>query len=51
MVDMLIPVIGIALILFMYLEGSHQLLINLPITKINLQDLKKQGDLYINLLM
>lgn len=51
MLDMLIPVIGIALILFMYLEGGHQLLINLPITKINLQDLKKQGDLYINLLM
>lgn len=39
--DMLIPVAGIALILFVYLEGIHQLLPLLPVGKVNLQELKQ----------
>ena len=51
MVDLLIPVAGIALILFLYLEGSHQLLINLPIPRISLQELKDSGAMYMGMFM
>ena len=51
MLDLLIPVAGIALILLVYLEGTHQLLGALPIPKINLQELESTITLYMNQLM
>ena len=44
--DMLIPVAGIALILFAYLEGVHQLLLALPIQKISLREFQNTTDMY-----
>lgn len=44
--DMLIPVAGIALILFAYLEGVHQLLLTLPIQKISLREFQNTTDMY-----
>lgn len=40
LLDMLIPVAGIALILIVYLEGIHRLLGILPIQKLNIQELR-----------
>ena len=38
---MLIPVAGFILILFVYLEGIHQLLPLLPVGKVDVQQLKQ----------
>lgn len=51
MLDLLIPVAGIALILLAYLEGTHRLLGLLPIPKINLQEFKDTITIYMNQLM
>jgi hypothetical protein len=51
MLDLLIPVAGIALILLVYLEGTHQLLSALPIPKINLQEFKDSATIYMNQFM
>ena len=51
MLDLLIPVAGIALILLVYLEGTHQLLGTLPIPKINLQEFKDSATIYMNQFM
>lgn len=51
LVDMLIPVAGVALILIVYVEGIHQLLLLLPVGKVNLQELKEKLFLYIGTLM
>ncbi len=51
MLDLLIPVAGIALILLVYLEGTHQLLGMLPIQKINLQELKGAVTMYMDQFM
>ena len=49
--DIAIPVAGMALIVLVYLEGSHQLLGLLPIQKVNVQEMRDTADLYFNLLM
>ena len=46
MLDLLIPAAGIVLIVFMYLEGSHQLLVNLPIQKFSLQEFQNTTEMY-----
>ena len=51
LVDMLIPVAGIALILIVYIEGIHQLLGYLPVGKINLEELKDMVTNYVEMLM
>jgi hypothetical protein len=51
MLDLLIPAAGIALILLVYLEGTHQLLSALPIPKINLQEFKDSATIYMNQFM
>ena len=51
LVDMLVPVAGIALILIVYIEGIHQLLGYLPVNKINLQELKDAVKYYAETLM
>lgn len=51
LVDMLVPVAGIALILIVYIEGIHQLLSYLPVNKINLQELKDAVKYYAETLM
>ena len=50
MLDMLIPAAGIALILFVYLEGIHQLLPHLPVERVSLKDMKEMSSLYLTLL-
>ena len=49
--DLAIPAVGVALIVFLYLEGSHQLLINLPVKKFKLKDLENMLTLYLTMLM
>ena len=48
--DILIPVAGMFLILFVYIEGFHQLLGHLPIEKVNLKELKDMVAFYIGML-
>ena len=51
MLDLLIPVVGIALIVFVYLEGGRQMLANLPIQRINMQELKDSLSMSTMMLM
>lgn len=46
LVDMLVPVVGVFLILLVYVEGAHQLVCNLPIPKIDLEELKEMISTY-----
>lgn len=46
----LIPVAGMFLILFVYIEGFHQLLGHLPIEKVNLKEFKDMVAFYIGML-
>ena len=48
--DILIPVAGMFLILFVYIEGFHQLLGHLPIEKVNLKEFKDMVAFYIGML-
>lgn len=45
----LIPVIGIALILLVYLEGFHQVLVALPIEKLDFQEFRDAIQLYLDM--
>ena len=49
--DILIPVAGVFLILFVYIEGFHQLLGHLPIEKVNLKEFKDMVAFYIGMLL
>ena len=49
--DILIPVAGMFLILFVYIEGFHQLLGHLPIEKVNLKEFKDTVAFYIGMLL
>ena len=51
LLDTLIPVAGVALILFVNIEGIHRLLGVLPIPKLDLQELKDMITVYGSLLM
>lgn len=48
---LLIPVAGICLILFVYLEGAHRLLFHLPFDKIDLEELRQTADMYSNVML
>ncbi len=50
LLDALIPVAGIFLILFVYIESFHQLLGHLPIEKVDLQEIKNMVTFYIAML-
>lgn len=51
LVDMLVPVAGVFLILLVYVEGAHQLVCNLPIPKIDLEELKEMISTYGSMLL
>ena len=50
-ISLLIPLAGIILILFVYFEGVHQLLLNLPMKKVSLQELLEYQQLLSAMLM
>lgn len=50
LLGLLIPVAGIFLILIVYLEGAHQLLFQLPIEKVDLNEIKELTVLYSSIL-
>ena len=50
-ISLLIPLAGIILILFVYFEGVHQLLLNLPMKKVSVQELLEYQQLLSAMLM
>lgn len=50
LLDTLIPVAGMALIVLVYIECTHQLLGHLPIKKVNLRELRDRITFYMNML-
>ena len=51
LLDLLIPVAGVILIVFVYLEGGHRLLGLLPVEKVNLEELRQMFLLYSSMAM
>jgi len=50
LLNLVIPAVGVILIVFVYLEGIHQLLGILPVDKVNMNEMQDMASLYIGMM-